>query len=246
MSCAPDSADATLSTMAAFGRGFSAALKSVFVYVLLGTYVGIGALSHDLGFGLGWTVAASALIWAAPGQVILVTALGSGASLIEAAVAISVSGVRFLPMVVSMLPMLRGPGVRTWHLVAPAHFTAVSVWIEAVRLLPSLPRQGRVAFFNGLSIGLLAPTIVGTVIGFYLAAELPVVFAAALLFLTPMSFLASVARNASDWVDRLALAFGLVIGPVIAFANIDFDLVWTGLIGGTLAYGIDRLMRHRR
>jgi predicted branched-subunit amino acid permease len=201
MSCAHDPVDATPSAISAFGRGFAAALRSVFVFVLLGTYVGIGALSHDLGFGLGWTIAATVLIWAAPGQVILVTALGSGASLVEAAIAIAVSGVRFLPMVVSMLPMIRGPGVRTWHLVVPAHFTAVSVWIEAIRLLPALPRQGRVAFFNGLSIGLLAPTIAGTVLGFYLAAELPVVFAAALLFLTPMSFLASVARNSRDWAD---------------------------------------------
>jgi hypothetical protein len=38
----------------------------------------------------------------------------------------------------------------------------------------------------------------------------------------------------------------LVIGPIIAFANVDLDLVWTGLIAGTLAYGIDRLMRHKR
>ena len=67
MSCAPNSADATPTAMTAFRRGFMAALRSVFVYVLLGTYVGIGALSHDLGFGLAWTVAASALIWAAPG-----------------------------------------------------------------------------------------------------------------------------------------------------------------------------------
>src|SRR5580704_9790495 len=161
--------DAPHATMTAFGRGFGAALRSVFVFVLLGTYVGIGALSHDLGFGIGWTLAATLLIWAAPGQVILISALGSGAPLVEAAIAVGVSGVRFLPMVVSLLPLLKGPGVRTRHLIAPAHFTAVSVWIEAMRLLPALPREGRVAFFNGLSVGLLVPTIAGTVAGFYLA-----------------------------------------------------------------------------
>jgi predicted branched-subunit amino acid permease len=243
MSSTSNQAEAPQSSCAAFGRGLAAALRSVFVFVLFGTYIGIGALSHDLGFGIGWTLAATVLIWAAPGQVILISALGSGAPLLEAAVAVGVSGVRFLPMVVSLLPLLKGRNTRTWHLIAPAHFTAVSVWIEAMRLLPALPREGRVAFYNGLSVGLLAPTIVGTLVGFYLAGELPPLFAAALLFLTPMSFLASVARNSRDLVDRLALAFGLVIGPAIAFAGIDFDLVWTGLIAGTLAYGIDRVIR---
>ena len=42
-------------------------------------------------------------------------------------------------------------------------------------------------------------------VGYYLAAELPPLFAGTLLFLTPMSFLMSTARNARQMVDRLAL-----------------------------------------
>ena len=59
---------------------------------------------------------------------------------------------------------------------------------------------------------------------------------AALLFLTPMSFLISVVRNSRDLVDRLALVFGLVIGPLLAYLNVDLDMLWAGIGGGTLAY----------
>lgn len=243
MTSLSDPGNASSPPWAGFGRGLMAALTSVFVTVLFGTYVGIGALAHDLGFGVGWTVAATVLIWAAPGQVILMSALGSGASLIEAALAISVSSVRLLPMVVALLPLLKAPRVRSWQLLAPAHFTAISVWVEAMRLLPVVPRESRIGFVNGLGFGLLVPTVAGTVVGFLLAARLPPTFAAALLFLTPMSFLVSATRSSRHRVDRLALVLGLTIGPALALVDVPFDLLWTGLFAGTLGYGIDRLVK---
>jgi hypothetical protein len=78
-------------------------------------------------------------------------------------------------------------------------------------------------------------------VGFYLAAGLPPLLAGALLFLTPMSFLISTARNARVMVDRLALVLGLVIGPLLAWYHVGLDLMWTGVIGGTLAYAVNRL-----
>ena len=55
--------------VSAFGAGFRAAWLSVLAYVVIGTYVGIGALTHDFGFGLAWAVASTALVWAGPAQV---------------------------------------------------------------------------------------------------------------------------------------------------------------------------------
>jgi hypothetical protein len=34
---------------------------------------------------------------------------------------------------------------------------------------------------------------------------------------------------------------GLIIGPVLTAANVGLDLMWTGIAGGTIAYGIHRL-----
>jgi predicted branched-subunit amino acid permease len=235
----------TSSSLAAFANGLAASARSVFVYVLFGTYIGIGALSHDLNFSLGWAMASTVLVWAAPNQVILVTALGAGTAPIAAAIAVSLSGVRLLPMVVSLLPLIKTPGVRARSLIVPAHFTAISVWVEGLRLLPGVPRARRIAFYNGLGTGLLAAAWAGTAAGFYLAGALPVLFAAALLFLTPASFLVSVWASSRHSVDRLALALGLPVGGALALGDVAFDLVWTGLVAGTLAWLVQRLRSAR-
>jgi predicted branched-subunit amino acid permease len=233
--------DQPMSTLAAFRAGFTATWTSVFTYVLFGNYLGIGAISHDFGFGIAWTLVATILVWAGPAQVILVSTLGAGASLFEVAVAVGLSGVRLLPMVVSMLPMLKGPGVRSWKLVLPAHFTAVSIWVEAVRLLPAVPHAGRIPFINGLGTGYTVAATAATLAGYYLAARMPTLLSAALLFLTPLAFLMSTLRNARMLVDRLALAFGLVLGPLFAYWQIGLDLMWSGIAAGTAAYLMHRV-----
>ena len=169
------------------------------------------------------------LVWAAPAQVILISALGTGAALFEVAIAVTLSAIRLFPMVVALLPLLRGPGTRLRDLLLPTHFTSVSMWVESLRLLPALPHERRIAFCNGLSVGYMGTAVVFGFVGFYLAAGLPPLFAGTLLFLTPMSFLISTARNARMMVDRLALVLGLVLGPLLTVMHVDLDLMWTGV-----------------
>ncbi len=123
----------------------------------------------------------------------------------------------------------------------PAHFTAVSIWVEAVRLLPSVPREGRIAFLNGLGTGYTIVASSATLVGFYLAAKMPALISAALLFLTPLAFLMSTLRNARMLLDRLALGLGLILGPLFANWQVGLDLLWSGIVGGTAAYAMHRL-----
>jgi predicted branched-subunit amino acid permease len=171
-----------------FLGGFAAAWRSVFVYVLFGTFVGIGALGHDFGFSLGWMLLSTVLVWAGPAQVILISTLGTGGSAFEAGVAVALSSVRLLPMVVALLPLLRTEKTRTRDLILPAHLTAISMWVESLRLLPRIPREQRLSFCNGLGSGMMVSALVACGLGFYLAGNLSRVFAAVLLFLTPLSF----------------------------------------------------------
>ena len=235
------SAPAASSTLSAFLAGFVATWTSVFSYVLFGTYTGIGAIAHDFGFSVTWALFSTLLVWAGPAQVILISTLGAGASLIEVAIAVGLSAVRLLPMVVAMLPMIRRPDTRAWKLLLPAHFTAVSLWVEAMRLLPKVPRENRIAFCNGLGSGYGVVATAATVTGFYLAAKLPPLMSAALLFLTPLAFLMSTLRNAHMLVDRLALALGLILGPLFAYWQIGLDLMWSGVAAGTAAYVVHRV-----
>jgi predicted branched-subunit amino acid permease len=225
----------------AFLAGLRAASTTVFTLVVIGTYIGIGALGHDYGFSLPWVMLANTLMWAAPAQVLAITALGSGAAAVEVAVTVGLSAARFLPMVVSLLPLVRVPGSRLRDLLLPAHLTAASTWVEGFRLMPPMPRESRIGFYNGLGVGLICWANVGSVIGFFLAASLPALLTACLLLLTPLSFLASTLRNSRLLSDRLALALGLVVGPLLATAEVGLDLMWTGLIAGSVAYGLHRL-----
>jgi predicted branched-subunit amino acid permease len=229
------------STGGAFFGGVKSALTSVFFPVISGTYVGIGALAHGFGLNAWWLALSTLLVWAGPAQVILISALGTGAAPVEVAVAVSLSGVRLFPMVVALLPILRRQDTRLRDLLLPTHFTSVSMWVESMRLLPGLPRERRGAFCNGLSVGFMCAAVVAGFVGYYLAAELPPLFAGALLFLTPVSFLVSTARNARAMMDKLALVLGLTLGTVLTANHVQLDLLWAGVGGGTLAYAVHRL-----
>jgi hypothetical protein len=224
-----------------FLAGVWHAWTSVFFLVLMGTYIGIGALAHEFNFSVWWLTLSTVIVWAAPAQVILVSSLGTGAALIEIAVAVALSAIRLFPMVVALLPLLRGDDRRLRLLLLPVHFTSISMWIESLRLLPGLPRSRRVAFCNGLSSGYMVTALVFGIAGYYLAAGLPPLFAGALFFLSPLTFLITTARNSRALIEKFAFVFGLVIGPILTFYDVDLDLLWTGVIGGGLAYGVLRL-----
>jgi predicted branched-subunit amino acid permease len=229
----------------AFLHGVRIGSTSVFAFVIVVTYIGFGALCHDYGFSVGWAMLSTVLLWAGPAQVVLVTSLAPGTALFETAVAVALSSVRFLPIIVALIPLVKRDSTRPWQLVLPVHFMAVSVWVEAVRHAPSMPREHRIPFCNGVGLTLLTLGAVFTGVGYYMQSVLPAIFGAAAMFITPISFLTSTARNARLLLEKAALGLGLAIGPLLAFHHVRFDLLWTGVIGGTLAYGLHRVQRAR-
>jgi predicted branched-subunit amino acid permease len=231
------------SSAVAFFLGIRSAWFSVFFLVLGGTYTGIGALAHDFGFSPWWLALSSVIVWAAPAQVILISALGQGAPPFEAAIAVALSAIRLFPMVVALLPLVRTEKTRFRDLLLPAHLTSVSMWVESLRLLPSIAPHYRLAFCNGLSAGYMSTAVVAGFLGYNLAAVLPRLFAGALLFLTPLSFLISTARNSRLLADKVALTLGLALGPLLAWYGLELDLLWTGVIGGLVAFGVHRFRR---
>ena len=190
-------------TRAAFLNGFVAAWRSVFAYVLIGNYIGIGALAYEFGFSLAWMVLSTLLIWAAPAQVILISTLTT-ATLLEVAIAVGLSSARFLPMVAALVPVLKRARTRQLELLLPTHLTAISVWVEGMRLLPqTAARASASRSTTAWASGLLSAAVLGSVIGHVLAARLPPLLATTLLFFTPMAILMSSARNNDD-ADRPA------------------------------------------
>jgi predicted branched-subunit amino acid permease len=222
----------------AFAWGLRSIASTVLTLVLFATYLGIGALAHDSRFSLGWVLASTALVWAGPAQIILISTLGSGATVVQAAVAVTLSAIRLFPMVVSVLPMLRTPRTRRRDLVLPSHFIAVTLWVECFRLLPQVPRERRIAFTNGLGTGLQLVCLTATTIGYGLAASLPQLFAAAILLLTPLAFLLSTARNCRQLADMAALGLGLALFPLVSLLHTGVDILISGISAGTIASGV--------
>jgi hypothetical protein len=95
-------------------------------------------------------------------------------------IAVSLSAIRLFPMVVALLPLLRGRGTWVRELLLPTHFTSVK-------------RVGGVAASAAGNAALSAHRVlqwpVGRrrfgFVGHYLAGELPRLLAGTLLFLTP-------------------------------------------------------------
>ena len=225
------------SPVRAFAWGVSAVTSTVLTLVLFATYLGIGALAHDTHFSLLWVLLSTLLVWAGPAQIILISTLGSGATAVQAAIAVTMSAIRLFPMVVSVLPMLRTSQTRRRQLVLAAHFIAVTLWVECFRLLPQVPRERRIAFVHGLGCGLVTVCLIATTLGYELAAKLPPLFAAAILLLTPLAFLLSTARNCKQLSDIVALALGIALYPVVAWFNTGVDVLISGMAAGTIAYG---------
>src|ERR1700742_2611527 len=228
------------STLRAFAWGMSAISATILSAVLFVTYIGIGALSHEAQFSLLWAILATVLVWAGPAQIILITTLASGASIVQSAIAVTVSAIRLFPMVVAVLPLMRTEKTKRRHLVLIAHFTAVTLWVECYRFLPHVPRERRVAFIPGLGCGLMCIGLTATIIGYELAARLSPTFASAILLLTPLAFLFSTARNSKTVADILALGLGLVLYPVAALMNSGLDILVSGVVAGTIAYGVQK------
>ena len=228
------------SSLGAFAQGFKSISATILSLVLFATYLGIGALAHDSHFSLAWTLLSTILVWAGPAQIIVITTLGSGATVLQSAIAVTVSAVRLFPMVVSVLPLLRTPETKRWHLILVAHFTAVTLWVECHRFLPHVPRDRRIAFVHGLGSGLLCVTLCANTIGYFLAANLSKTLGAAILLLTPLAFLFSTARNAKELSDVAALLLGLLLYPLFALMDSGLDVLLSGIVAGTIAYGIHR------
>ena len=219
----------------AFARGF-AVMASTPGAVLFLTALGFGTLVRDAGMMLGHALFLSLVMYALPAQVMVVDQLQRDATLLAVAIAVTLTAVRLLPMTVSLLPYLRDAKSSVLLRIVAVHFVAITAWIEGNRRLPHIPEALRLAHFYGIGLGMMAATSIGSVIGYLLAARLPLIVQAALLFMTPAYFLLSTLAAAITRRDKVAVALGAVLAPLVYLWLPEADLLIAGLAGGTIAY----------
>ncbi|MEZ5776120.1 MAG: AzlC family ABC transporter permease [Hyphomicrobiaceae bacterium] len=214
--------------------------------ILLSALMGFGALARELGYPIDQAMFVTASVFALPGQVVLIVDLAHGASLLAAAGAVTLTAIRLVPMVVVIAPLFRGSGLARGYDYLASHWVAVTLWVEGLRVLPLMPPFARLPYFLGGSLLLYLLAILATGLGHLVAGNVPDLVEAALLFLTPIYFAISLIAAARGGIgDHAALGLGLVLGPLFYLAAPGFDLLLTGLVGGTLAWAIGRAERRR-
>lgn len=207
--------------------------------------LGFGALANETGLSLLHTLFMSLFIFALPGQVVLVDEMARGASIVTAGLAVTATAVRLLPMTVALLLVVRERGGPRWITFLLAYYTAITMWVETMRRAPMLPRRLRGAYALGITGALIGASSAGAIFGFLLSANVPEIFAAALLFLTPVYFLLSMLATSRAARDILPILAGLALAPVFHLVAPQWDLLLTGLAGGTASFLAARWLRRR-
>jgi predicted branched-subunit amino acid permease len=205
--------------------------------ILFTAHIGFAGLAREAGMTMGQAVFMVLVIWALPGMVVLLGAVMSGAGLVAAAFAVALSSVRLTPMVVALVPELRGTRTNRLTLYLLAHFIAVTSWVIALQTVREVPRDLRTSYYFGLGSSLMLGNMIVVWLFYLVAEDLPPVVAAGLFLLTPMYFLTSLWGAGRERAAHIAMVLGLVLGPVLHIFAPGLDLLGAGLIGGGLAYG---------
>jgi len=213
--------------------------------VLAAGYIGFGALAAGHGLSLVGTLLSTLLVWALPAQLIIVEMHTLGAPFFAVLLTAVLSGARFLPMTVILMPLLREARGRALHEYAAAHFISMSGWAWAMARFPAMPAAQRLGYFFGFTSTLLASASASTVLGYVAGDLLPPTAKLAFIFMSPMYFLLLLAGGANDARGYLAIVLGAVAGPLAYFVAPQWSVLVAGLAGGTLAYAAHRLWTKR-
>ncbi|WP_374384621.1 AzlC family ABC transporter permease [Dongia sp.] len=207
--------------------------------VLGASYVGFGAFVHQSGLTLFQGLASTTTGWALPGQIALIEIFAAGGSILAAAIAVGLANARLLPMVVTLLPILRqGEGSASPRLIHyfAAHFIALTGWAVSMQRAPDMPPDQRLPFFLGFTSVIWSATFFATGLGFFLVGILPTPVTLSLVFLNPLYFMLLFIADLARKERALALIIGAIAGPLLHLVSPDWGLLITGIGGGTIAF----------
>ncbi|MBZ9654748.1 AzlC family ABC transporter permease [Phyllobacterium lublinensis] len=223
----------------------AAMVSSVPALILMTAHVGFAGLASESGMTVVEAMFMVAMIWALPANIVLIGAISGGYSLLGAAIAVALSSIRFVPMVAAFVPELRGPKSRKLVLLFLSHFIAVTAWVLGMEHLRNVPVNMRTSYFAGLGITLTTVNTLVVGLVYYFSTDFPPLVFAALFFLTPMYFLASLWGSARDRTVHVAMVSGLLLFPAIHYIAPAYDLLLTGFAGGAVAVIYLRLTKAR-
>ncbi len=230
---------------AAFRTGVREAL-GVPGAVLAASYLGFGALAYSSGVPVWIVIVSTITVWALPGQLVMVDMWQIGAPLIAILLAVMLTNARFLPMTVTLMPVIRHRAHRAWVYYAVAQCVAMSSWVICMRRGPEMPEEERVAFLCGLAFGFIAVGVCAGSVGYYIAESIPAVLQIGMVFLAPVYFVVFLIVEIRSRLTAIALACGGIAGPLFYLVTPQWSVLLAGFIGGTLAFAIHKSLERAR
>jgi predicted branched-subunit amino acid permease len=227
---------------AAFLSGVQDAL-GVPAAVLAAGMIGFGAFALERGFSLWLALACTAGIWALPGQIVLLEMHASGAPGFLTVLAVVMTNARFLPMTMSLMPVIRHPRYGRASVYVAAQLISMTGWAWAMRTCPDLPPERRFPYFFGFAAACWVVSIIATAVAYFLAEGFPAPLRVGLVFLAPVYFFVILIGEARTALAAWALACGALAGPLFHVVSPQWSVLLSGLLGGTLAYLIHKHYR---
>lgn len=225
----------------AFRAGVREAL-GVPVAVLGAGFIGYGSLAADAGYSVWLTLSASLAIWALPGQLVLMDMGGSDAAFVATVLAVSLSAARFLPMTLTLMPMVRAGGRarRLWQYLLAAQLVSMTTWAVTMRRFDGMDAAARWHYFLGFSLVCIGASLFFALVGQLLIGALPPLARFGLALLTPLYFFVTLVGEARNRASITALACGASVALALHAIAPDWSLIGAGVFGGTAAWLIQR------
>jgi predicted branched-subunit amino acid permease len=212
--------------------------------VLFAGMVGFGAMGKTNGIDAWFTTASSFLMFALPGQVVLLEMVITGSSALAIALAVTLTSTRFITMTVTLFPQFHQKD-RNHGLYASVHLLAMTSWAISMREFQTMEAKHRSSYFIGIGLLCWFVSIPATMLGYLLAGIVPPYITLGLVFINPLFFLLTF-TEVRPWINRIAIGLGFALGPFFFIVDRDTSLLTTGLVAGTIAYLIDRKILRKR
>ncbi|MBH63025.1 MAG: branched-chain amino acid permease [Alphaproteobacteria bacterium] len=233
-----------LSTGQAVRLGVRDAFGAPFI-VLLASMTAFGSLARDSGLSIEIAVVSTLGIWALPGQIVFAELHAAGSEAVALILAVSLANARFFPMVMSILPLMRGDDGRTTWLYLYAQLLSAQTWAYCRRVFPRLPVHARCSYFLAFALSILGISVSATALGYVLTGTLPRPLALSLVLINPIFMLLLLADSRSHSVI-FALVAGVVIGPAMHLVAPNWGLLMTGILAGSIGFAINQILVAKR
>ena len=214
-------------------------------FILLTTMMGFGSLARGAGFSAEMAAVTTLLVWGLPGQLAMVELTGTGQGLFAIIFACSLANARFLPMVVSFIPMIGRTRAGIPGMLRDAQLLSINSWAMCQRELPNVDPAYRHRYYLTFASTIMLAAVMGSLIGYHSALFLPASLVLGLIFISPL-FFALVLSAVPGLAERLSLLLGCLIVPAAHNLFPSVDLLITGVVGGSLGFVVAKLWKRKR